>query len=188
VSFDGPNKTRGPRITVTSQSTILLGRGLVMSISDVSEFSSVSYDIMLIMTLLRCSLKVPIIREARVYPLPQKIWVGGLVWVSWILVSSHSFHIILYLFWLYLGVVWRSHWDERRALIQQDNMYLRDSDLLPTGLTHWYPWLTLPAATSRSPARVWEWVEARAPVDLPVPCLLMFTWSEICITSSATSI
>jgi hypothetical protein len=50
-----------------------------MSISDVSEFSSVSYDIMLIITVLRCSLKVLIIQEACVYPLPQKIWVVGLV-------------------------------------------------------------------------------------------------------------
>jgi hypothetical protein len=44
-----------------------------MSTSDVSEFSSVSYNLMLILTLFRFSLKVPIIREARVYPLPQKI-------------------------------------------------------------------------------------------------------------------
>ena len=167
--FDGPNKTRGPCITVTSQSTILLGRGLVW-VSQMLVSSHLFHMILclLLLTVLRCSLKVPIIREACVYPLPQKIWVVGLVWVSWILVSSHSFHIILYLFWLYLGVVWRSHWDERPMLIQQDNMYLRDSDLLsPAGLTHWYLWLTLPTAMSRSPARVWEKVEARAPID---PC------------------
>jgi hypothetical protein len=50
-------------------STILLGRGLGMSISDLSEFSFVSHDLILILTLIMCSSMAPRRREACVHPL-----------------------------------------------------------------------------------------------------------------------
>ena len=64
-----------------------------MSTSNVSEFSSVSYNLMLILTLFRCSLKVPIIREACVYPLPQKITplLGGGLGMSILDLGEFSF-------------------------------------------------------------------------------------------------